>query len=257
MKSSDNLITLIAFIIGISVLALSLYSFYTDYSMGRPAINLAIDVIFLMFSAVLVGGSLNLRKRLKGYEVSVNAAFNEVVYSRLKPIMEEVALGIVEMNRVSKKIENLERKISAIEELATTQKLTPEERINFYFKAVVVMVFYIGLFMYMTQYTLPYNYILSALLFIIWWGFITFEFQIFDKGEALVMLIAPVLIIPSLYTLTRTLAGISIAQGMVFIASAFYAYYYYIVAKGITGTGNKGLKDMLGEFRSKITRRQG
>lgn len=255
MKPSDNLVTVIAFITGVSMLAISLYSFYTDYGLDRPALNLAIDITFIVFSAVLIGGSMNLRKRLKGYEVSVNAAFNEVVYSRLKPILEEVALGIVEMNRVSKKIEDLERKISAVEELATTQKLSPEEKINFYFKAIVVMIFYVGLFIFMTQYTLPYNYILSALLFIIWWGFITFEFQIFDRGEALVMLIAPILIIPSLYTLTKVLAGISIAQGMVFIASAFYAYYYYLMARNITGGGTRGIREAFKDLKSKLTKK--
>lgn len=256
MKLSDNLVTIVAFVTGISMLALSLYSFYTDYSLDRPVTNLVIDLTFLVFSAVLVGGSMNLRKRLKGYEVSVNAAFNEVVYSRLKPILEEVALGIVEINRVSKRIENLERKISAVEELATTQKLSPDEKINFYFKAIVVMVFYVGLFIFMTQYTLPYNYILSAILFIIWWGFITLEFQIFERGEALVMLIAPVLIVPSLYTLMKVLAGISIAQGVVFAASALYAYYYYLLARGIAGGNMKGFRGALRDLRSRITKKQ-
>lgn len=256
MRPADNLTTTVAFATGVVVLTVSLYSFYVDYSMNEPELNLAIDIGFILASSVLIGGSLNLRKRLKGYEVSASHAFNEVVYSRLKPVLEEMALGIVEINRMSRKIEMLEQKISAVEELVTTQKLSPDEKINFYFKSIVVMLFYIGLFVFMTQYTLPYNHIISALLFLIWWGFITFEFRIFERGEALIMMIAPVLIFPSLYILVKTLFGLSIAQGTAFIASAFYAYYYYQMAKGLVGRPSKGLREMVSDLRSKITGKQ-
>ena len=235
MKLIENISTLSAALVGSVIFILSLYSFYIDYYTNKPMLNLAIDIALLFLSAVIVGGSLNIRKKLVTYRISAEKTFNEVIYTRLKPIMEEVALGIVEVNSMRKKLEEVERKISAIEELATTQKLTPEQKINFYFKAMIVMLFYLGTFVYLMQYTLPYNYLISILLFIYWWLFITYEYNIFHRGESLIMLAAPVLIAPSAYILLRILLGVAAAQGLIFAFSALYAYYYYTIAKKIAG----------------------
>ncbi len=252
MRMQDSLVTLIAFFVGIALFALSLWSLYTDYQLERPAENIAIDVILIIFSSILVGGSLNLRKRLAGYEISANAAFNEIIYSKLKPILEEVAIAIVEINRLSKRVERVENKISVIEDLATTQRLTPEQKINFYFKSVVVMVFYIGIFIFITQYILPYDHLLSSLLFLVWWGFITAEFRLFDRSEALIMLVAPPLIVPSLYLILRTLAGVAITHGIIFVASAVYAYYYYLLARNLQSQEKESLRGKIKNTLSKM-----
>ena len=254
MKLIENVSTLSAALIGAVIFFVSLYSFYVDYSLGKPTLNLIIDLVLIFLSATIVGGSLNIRKKLVSYKVSAEKAFNEVIYSRLKPIMDEVALGIVEINEMRKKLEDVEKKISHIEELATSQKLTPEQKINFYFKATIVMLFYLGTFIYLMQYTLPYNYMISILLFIYWWLFITYEFDIFHRGEALVMLAAPVLIVPSVYILSRVLLGVAYAQGIVFLASAFYAYYYYLLAKNIVSEEEDKISEKVKAFLRRFKR---
>ncbi len=245
MRTIESVFTLSAATIGAVLFAISLYSFYIDYNTSKPLINLTIDLILVFVSAIIVGGSLNIRKKLLGYEIAAERAFNEVVYSKLKPIVDEVALGIVEINAMKKRLEDVERKISVVEELATTQKLTPEQKINFYFKALIVMLFYLGTFVFMTQYTLPYLYLVTILLFLYWWLFITHEFNIFHRSEALAMLAAPVLIAPSLYMLLRILVGIAAAQGLMFVASGFYAYYYYNLAKKIVGGNSTSISETI------------
>ncbi|ADC64836.1 hypothetical protein Ferp_0665 [Ferroglobus placidus DSM 10642] len=246
MNTLENISTLSAVIVGVLLFVASLYSFYIDYSAGKPALNILIDLTLLILSSIIVGGSLNLRKKLVGYKVAAEKAFDEVVYSKIKPVMDEVALGIIEINALKKKLEDVEKKVSIVEELATTQKLTPEQKINFYFKALIVMLFYLGTFVFMTQYTLPYLYLISILLFLYWWLFITYEYNIFHKSEALVMLAAPVLIAPSLYILLRIALGVAAAQGVMFLASAFYAYYYYNLAKKLVGgNANNSLTESL------------
>lgn len=251
MRVQDNIVTMITFFIGVLMFVLSLLSLSTDYQLEKPIENIVIDITFLIFSSILIGGSLNLRKRLSGYEISVNKAFNEVVYSRLKPILEEVAVGVVEINRLSKKIDNIERRVSVIEDLATTQKLTPEHKINFYFKSTIVMILYIGIFIFITQYILPYQHILISLLFLVWWGFITFEFRIFDKSEALFMLIAPPLLVPSLYLIFKTLFGVALTNGIIFLSSGLYAYYYFHLAKNIVSPRRESLR---GKIKSTLSR---
>ena len=251
MKFIENVSTLSAALIGSAIFILSLYSFYIDYYTNKPMLNLAIDIALLFLSAVIVGGSLNIRRKLVTYKVTAEKTFNEVIYTRLKPIMEEVALGIVEINTMRKKLEDVERKVSTIEELATAQKLTPEQKLNFYFRALIVMIFYLGTFIYLMQYTLPQNYLISILLFLYWWLFITYEYDIFHRGEALVMLAAPVLIVPSLYILIRVTLGIAAAQGIIFLASALYAYYYYTIAKRIVGSEEESV---FGKFKAAIGR---
>ncbi len=234
MRTAENITLISSAIIGIVLFGLALYSFYIDYTTMKPELNLFIDAILIIFSGIIIGGSLNIRKKLSGYEVAVNRAFNDAVYSKLKPIMEEVALGIIEINSMRKKIDSMERKLSRIEELATTQKLSPEAKINFYFKTIIVMIFYLGTFVFMTQYTIPNLHLIAILLFLYWWGFITYEYKLFDRSEALIMLGAPVIIVPSLYLLLRVLVGLAFTQALIFVASAFYAWYYYNIAKEIS-----------------------
>ncbi len=249
MKFRDALSVASGIIVGLVVFVISLYSLYTDYLLGRSMSYVAVDAFLLFLSSVLIGNSLSIRKRISGYEVAASRAFNEVVYSRLKPILDEVAYGIVEMNVLRKKIEELDRKLDRIEESATTQKLTPEYKLNFYFRAIIVMIFYISTFTFMLQYTLPYNHMLAALLYIYWWAFITHEFKLYTKGEALVMLAAPVLLVPSLYLLIRIFAGTPVALGTVLATSALYAYYYYLIAKRVDRSG-EGLRELIGRIRS-------
>jgi len=247
MRTLENLTLISSAVIGMVIFVLSLYSFYVDYSTFKSEINLALDAILIIFSGIIIGGSLNLRKKLTGYEVAVDRAFNDALYSKLKPIMEELALGIIEINSMRKKLEDVERKVSRVEELATTQRLAPEEKINFYLKAFIVMLFYLGTFIFMTQYTLPNMHLVSILLFLYWWGFITYEYKLYDRGEALVMLSAPVLIAPSLYLLLRIVVGIAYTQALIFVASAVYAYYYHQLAREISS--GKSI-DIKGKLRS-------
>ncbi|AKG92142.1 hypothetical protein GAH_00511 [Geoglobus ahangari] len=253
MRFAENLSTASAVIVGGIILLVSLYSLYIDYSTGKGILNIAIDTVMIFLSAVLIGGGLSTRKRLRSYKVAADRAFEEVVYSKLKPILDEVAMGILEINTMRKKLDSVEEKMAKLENYATTGRLTPEHKVNFYFKALIVMLFYLGTVMFMMQYTLPYNHILAILLFIYWWLFITAEFEIFSTGEALVMLIAPVLIVPSLYILSRVFLGVALAQGVVFLASGVYAYYYYTVAKKVS-TGqevkiSRKIRDFVGKFR--------
>ena len=250
MRLQENIATLSAIVVGLVVLALSLYSLNTDYTSGKPAVNLIIDAFMVLFSATLIGGSLSLRKRITGYEVAATRAFNEVVYSRLRPVLDEVAYGIVEMNALRKRVEEMDRKLDRLEEYAVTQKLTPEYKMNFYFRAVIAMVFYVATFMFMLQYTLPFNHMLVVFLYMYWWLFITHEFKIYSKGEALVMLLAPVLLVPSLYLLLKVFFGIPVALGVVLASSALYAYYYYTIARNIAGgDGGSGIGDVLKRLR--------
>ncbi|MBE8538911.1 hypothetical protein [Geoglobus acetivorans] len=245
MRTIDNVSTAGAVLVGATVFAVSLYSLYADYTSFKPTLNIAVDLALLFLSAIIIGGSLNLRKRLTGYEVAAERAFDEVVYSRLKPIIDEVAIGIVEINALRKKVEDVENKISVVERLATEQKLTPEYKVNFYFRALIAMLFYLGTFIFMTQYTLPYLHLVTILLFIYWWLFITHEFEIFNKGEALIMFAAPVLIAPSSYLLLRVFIGTAATQAIMFLISGVYAYYYYNLAKGLVGGEKKKLSEIL------------
>ncbi len=253
MRTVESATLISSTLIGAMLFGLALYSFYIDYVTLKPWLNLFIDTILIIFSAIIIGGSLNIKKKLYGYEIAVNKTFNNVVYSRLKPIMEEVALGIIEINSLRKKLEEMENKLSVLEDLATTQKLSPEEKINFYFKTIIVMLFYLGTFVFMTQYSLPNIHLVAILLFIYWWGFITYEYKLFDKSEALVMLGAPVLIVPSLYLLLRVLVGMVFTQALMFVASGFYAWYYYLIAREIT-SGKRA--EILEKIKSSILKQR-
>ena len=231
MRFEENVTTLIAIFLGILLFVLSLYSLYYDYTFNKPLVYVIIDLSILILSSIILGGSFNLRKRLTAYRVVAERAFDEVVYNRLKPILDEVAFGIVEMNEMKSRLERIEGKISFIEDFAKKEKLTPESTINFYFKTFIAMFFYFGTLVFMLQFTLPNLHFIAILLYIYWWLFFSYEYKIFHRIEALMMLAIPILLVPSSFILLRIFIGISMTMAIIFLTSALYAYYYFHYSK--------------------------
>ena len=231
MNAAENITTITSALIGALLLVASLYSLYIDYTSMRPEIYIAIDFAIVIISSIILGGSLKLRRRVTAYTVAANRAFDEVIYNRLKPIMEEVALGILEVNEVKTKMESLEKAIASLEDKLTIRPAAPEAGAAFYLKTVVAMLVYFGTYLFMIQFTLPYENYLYILLYAYWWFFFTFEFRVQHRTEAWIALSIPVLLVPAGTILLRVLVGLTILMAIVFLTSMIYGYLYYRYAR--------------------------
>ena len=234
MNAAENITTLASALIGALLLVASLYSLYVDYSLMHPLTYIAIDLILVIISSILLGGSLKLRRRMTAYSLAASRAFDEVIYNRLRPVLEEVAIGILEVNEVKTKMESIEKAVASLEDKISVSAAAPEAGASFYMKTIVAMLVYFGTYLFMIQFTIPYENYLYVLLYAYWWFFFTFEFRIQHRTEAWIALSIPVLLVPAGTILLRVLVGLTILMAIIFLSSMIYAYLYYRYARELS-----------------------
>lgn len=236
-SAMENITVIFAFLAGIIIVLFSLYSLYVDYVYNSPAEYMLLDFVFLIIGSVVVGGSLKLKNKLIGYRTAAIKTFDEVVYERLRPLMEELAYGIVEVNEMKSKIDSIEKSLL---EIKTTTSKYPETTLQeamvlkattFYIKSIFVTIFFFGAYLFFLQFSIPYEEYLYTLLYVIWWIFITKEFQVHTRTEAWIVLGIPIILVPSGSIILRALLGLVPLMGTIFITVVLYAYFYYRYAK--------------------------
>ena len=237
MKQVEKVVVIFVMLIGFGMLIISLVSMYNDLSTGKPPEYYVVDFLFFSFSLVLIGGGLRLYKRMLAYEALADAVFDDILYNRLKPLLEQVAFSTAEIDEVKTKLSEIESEIRNIEERVAKGSAPGEtllvRKITFYVKTIMVAMFFFGIYLFMINFILPYEVFLYVVLYIIWWVFITSEFNIFDKMDAWIILCIPILIVPSAAIILNAVFGIVTARVIVFWTALLYAYLYYRYAKKI------------------------
>ncbi|AEA47839.1 hypothetical protein [Archaeoglobus veneficus] len=240
--AAEKAVIAIAAIMGFGIIGISLISMYNDFVNGKDLPYLLIDFLFFSFGTVLAGGSLRLYKRLVMLSVVTESAFEDVIYARLRPVLEEIAYGTAEVNEVKTRIVNLEKKLEKMEEeLVRPVEISvpsPESivlrKTAFYMRTVVVAMFFFGAYLFLLNYNLPYEPYLYTLLYILWWFFVTKEFNLFHRIEAWVVLGIPVLLVPAGTIILRATIGLVPLMGLIFLTVVLYAYLYYLYAKTLS-----------------------
>ena len=238
--AAEKAVIVIAAVIGLGMLGLSLVSMYNDFVGGKSLPYLLVDLAFFSFGTILAGGSLRLYKRLVMLSVVTESAFEDVVYTRLRPVLEEIAHGTVEINEVKTKLSNLEKRLEKMEEELTKPAEVvgvpaPEalalRKTAFYMRTVITSMFFFGAYLFLLNYSLPFEPYLYTLLYVLWWFFITKEFDLFNRIEAWVVLGIPVLLVPAGSIILRATIGLAPLMGLIFLTVVIYAYLYYLYAR--------------------------
>jgi len=235
----------LSFLAGITVLLISLISLYNNFTQAKPLKYLIVDIVFYIVGLLLIAGSLRLYKRLVMLEVITESAFEEIIYERLKPVLEEIAFNSLELNDVKSRIHSLEKKLERIEDEMTKEPVhAPDSlalrRTAFYMRTIVVMTFFLGMYVFLLNYnyllgpTTPYLYML---LYLIWWLFITKEFNLFERVEAWVVFCIPILLVPMGSIILRAVLGLAPLMGIIFATASVYAYLYYLYARKLVVDG--------------------
>ncbi len=240
----EKAVIAIMVLIGIFVFLISLVSMYNDFTQGRNLGYLTVDLAFLLFSAVLIGGGLKLYRKLVMFSVVTQSAFEEVVYTNLRPLLREIAFSTTELDEMKTRVSSLERKITHMEDELTSpmdygKREAPTEmfmfrKTAFYMRTMVVALFFFGTYLFLLDFNIPNEPYLYTLMYVYWWVFITKEFDLFSRIESWVILGIPILLVPAGALILRTVAGIAFLMGLIFVTVVVYAYLYYQYARTLT-----------------------
>jgi len=234
----EKIIVVFAILLGFFLLFVSLVSMYNDLSAGRPLEYYIADIFFFTISLLIVAGGLRLYKRIIAYEALTEMAFDEILYEKLKPILEQIAFSTAELNELKTKLDAIESEIRSIEDRVLKAPEVPAssivlQKVAFYVKTIMFTLFFFGAYLFMINFIIPYESFLYVVLYLIWWIFITSEFKLFGKTEAWVVLCIPILVVPSASIVLNALFGITTVRIVVFATAVLYAYLYYFYARKI------------------------
>lgn len=242
MKLEKAIIAIII-LIGIVISLVSLVSMFNDFTQGRNLSYLIVDLAFLLFAAVLIGGGLQLYRKLMMFTVVTESAFEEVVYTNLRPLLREIAFSTTELDEVKTRISGLEKKVTHMEDELTKpvehQAGSPTDmfmfrKTTYYMRSMVVTLFFFGTYLYLLDFNIPNEPYLYTLMYVYWWVFITKEFDLFSRIESWVILGIPILLVPAGALILRTVAGVSLLMGLIFVTVIAYAYLYNQYAKTLS-----------------------
>jgi hypothetical protein len=229
----------ILILIGLGLFFVSLMSLYNDFYNNRPLVYLAFDVIILGLSVIIIGGALRIYKRILILSAMTDYAFNNIVYERLKPILETIAVSSIKLDEMREEVKRLRTKIDTTERgiapsLTLARSETSIRLIAFYIKSMIVVLVFFGMYLFFVNYDIRYEAYLYTLMYVLWWVFITNEFRIFTRLESWISLGIPILLVPTGAIIIRTLFGLVTLNAILLGSTLVYGYLYYRYARHLS-----------------------
>lgn len=219
------------------IFILSVISLIVDIFIKFSFFSVIVDTIFMMISLVASYFIFNILRRKMVTELLVDTAFQQGVYSRLQPLIDNIASAQtgtdIMLDRISKvdlKVENIlkEKRVgeSVVDEyvaLGTTNK--------FVIKSIFMIVITMAIFMFLVNFNLggitPYA---TLSIFVLWWLFITNEYDLWKDSSAWSMVFFPILIIPTTFIILSNILNYNVLIALLYLLLGLYSLLYYFWA---------------------------
>jgi len=141
----------------------------------------------------------------------------------------------VELSEVKAELEKLATKIEQLERMERAAPSRQPYSVAFYMRVIVASLVYMGIYLFMLNYyMMAYTPYLLVFLYLVWWVFITREFNLFSRFEAWLVMGIPVLIVPAMAVVLQSTVGVAPLMGLAFATSLLYAYLYYLYAQELS-----------------------
>ena len=236
-------------IMAIGILIVSGFSFIIDFG-KLNSVNILIDLILIIMSLTSLYFMFGIYRRKVIVESLIDTAFQEGVYNRLKPLIENIAHSKVDadiildrMSNIDIKIENIlkeqslkrdESEVKDMEKLIETEMQRPimiGTPLGFIFKSIFMIIITMAIFMFLVNFNIgrltPF---VTLLIFMLWWVFITNEYSLWKNTSAWLLVFFPIAIIPVSVMILGNLVNYNILMAVLYMSIGIYVFVYYIWA---------------------------
>lgn len=213
------------------------------------------NTILLLVGTGSLFGSIRFIKKSILFEQLLDIGFEKGIYARLEPILNDIVESQVSMNDVADQLKymntNVDRLQKRVHSTSTGAGVVDvREEIFRFLRLVLLINVSLAVFIYLLRAygtIIPYA---MAMLFILWWAEITFEFRMWKNSWVWAWVFVPVLTIPITTILADLLYGDAIlvaAMSVVLIiyVAAYYTWSRYLVERtlpfGISGIAKEDL----------------
>lgn len=237
----DKLCVISALLISISILLMSAFSIYIDFIIQSNYLYSLIDLLLFAGSFGAVYFVLSAFKKRVITDILIDTAFQEGVYSRLAPLVENIAKSHVDTNIILDRMSNIDLKVENILKERYERDIKSGEilqepiavatSIKFAIRSIFLIVVTMAVFMFLLNFNLggitPYAILL---VFVLWWGFITNEYNLWRESSAWIMVFFPILVIPVAVMLLANLLNYNVLMATLYLSVGLYTFTYYVWA---------------------------
>lgn len=236
-------------IMAIGILIISGFSFIIDFG-KLNIVNILVDLIFIIGSLASLYFISGIYKRKVVVETLIDTAFQEGVYNRLRPLIENIANSRIDadiiLDRVSNidlKIENIlkgqslkrdETEVRGVEKYIDTEMQRPVmigTPLGFIFKSIFMIIITMAIFMFLVNFNLgrltPF---VTLSIFILWWIFITSEYSLWKNTSAWLIVFFPIMTVPVSVMILANIVNYNILMAVLYASIGIYAFIYYLWA---------------------------
>lgn len=225
------------YIVVISMILTSLYLLVTSFFplvynivTSFEPVNFLMNLFYFTLGIGSLAGALLILKKETHLEHIADDTFDKVVYTRLEPVLRDVAQVQVGLTDVHSQLEMMNLNIEKIQHVREKDipvaQAVPAQG-SMYVKYVVLINITLATFLFMLQYPLEYIPYAVTVIYIVWWAVITQEFKLWNVETVWMWVFVPILILP-VYTIIMNVYLRDYQMfGSLFIGLCFYIIAYY------------------------------
>lgn len=213
--------------------------------------------ILLLIGTGSLFGSIQFIKKSILFEQLLDLGFEKGIYARLEPILNDIVESQVSMNDVADQLKYMNTNIDRLQKRSHSSStgtgaglVDVREEIFRFLRMVLLINVSLAVFIYLLRAygtIIPYA---MAMLFVLWWAEITFEFRMWKNSWVWAWVFVPILTIPITTILADLLYGDAILVAamsvvLVIYVAAYYTWSRYLVERtlpfGISGIAKEDL----------------
>ena len=197
--------------------------------------NIIINAIFLSIGIIALLISIRFIKKSILYEQLLDLGFEDGIYTRFEPILQEIVKAQIEMKDIYERIDAMNMNIENLRKRSVEIKMGDSSafgidisaQISRFLRLVLLVNITLAAFIYLLYFTREFTPTLLTFLFIVWWLEITFEFNLWHKSSAYIWVFFPILTIPITAILSAVIWGHDLLIGSMMLTLAVYSIAYY------------------------------
>ena len=234
-----------------SILFLLFIAIYLIYLHYTPVIDVLSGKEFkpqdfiLNLTIVIIGlcglwGGITLAKKTIAMEQLIDVGFENGVYNRLEPVLEEIAGTQVVINKMDERLNNMNINLDRLRKRSVELKIPGTEpafgidiaaQISRFLRLIILINITLVAFIFLLNFTRSYTPFIITIMFIVWWLEITYEYSLWEKSSAYYWVFFPILTIPITTLLGDIMYGSGVLIGSMGIILAIYASAYFTWSK--------------------------
>ncbi|HHI30376.1 hypothetical protein B6V01_001635 [Methanosarcinales archaeon ex4572_44] len=234
----------------LSTICIIIASIYLIYSSYQPLMDVlagrefeirevVMNLAILSIGVGALWSGINLARRTIALEQLVDTGFEAGIYSRLEPILEEIAGTQVMIERLDERLENMNANVNRLRKRSTELRISGSEaygvdipaEVSRFLRIVLLVNITLAAFIFLLNFTRAYTPYLLTVLYLIWWLEITYDYNLWQRSSAWVWAFVPILTIPITTMLFNVVYGGGTLLGSMGVGLAVYAAAYFTWAK--------------------------